>query len=213
MKSSEPAPLLNFIVSCDGGAMKAREVFRVLRQYIEPALLERGFKPFKDSSGLFLVWTRLLKGRRYETVACQADKWEWDPWQGWKFQVLMTRSRQPGDVALCREFAEMWDLLTAAEKRDVEAGQNKVIAKCRVPIEDEYNVHFGFAAYTKTGTPRVYGEACAPVDLSRRPLMGLWLRFVDPADLQKWAEYLLAWIPRVLARDAEADWSVFGHGG
>ena len=171
-----------------------------------------GFEPFKDPSGLFLVWTRPRKGRKFETVACQADKWEWDPWQGWRFQVLMTRDRQRGNVALCREFAEMWDLVTADEKREVEAMQNAVIARCRVPTEEEYNAHFGFPAYTKTGTPRVYREACEPVDLSRRPFAGLWLRFLDVGDLKKWAVMLSAWIPRVLERDVEADWSKFAHG-
>jgi hypothetical protein len=193
--------------------MKTRDVFRVLRQQVEPSLLDMGFEPFKDPSGLFLVWTRPRKGRKFETVACQADKWDWDPWRGWQFDILITRSRHRGNVALCREFAEMWDLLSADEKREIEATQNKVIAKCRVPTEAEYNAHFGFPAYTKTGTPRVYSEACTPVDLSRRPFGGLWLRFLDVEDLEKWAGFLSAWIPRVLARDAEADWSVFGHGG
>jgi hypothetical protein len=43
--------------------MKTREVFLVLRKHIEPPLLEMGFEPFKDPSGLFLVWTRPRKGR------------------------------------------------------------------------------------------------------------------------------------------------------
>jgi hypothetical protein len=197
----------------DGGVMKTREVFRVLRQNIEPPLLALGFEPFQDPSGLFLVWTRTRKGRKYETVACQVEKWGWDPWKGWNFQVLMTRSRHRGNVALCREFAEMYDLLTPDEKREIEAEQNAVIAKCRVPTEEEYNAHFGFPAYTKTGTSRVYREARTPEDLSRRPQVGLWLRFVDAGDLEAWAEWLAAWLPRALTRDAEADWSVFGRGG
>src|SRR5262245_53515372 len=192
--------------------MKTRDVFGVLRGEIEPSLVELGFEPFKDPSGLFLVWTRPRRGRKFETVACQADKWDWDPWRGWRFQVLMTRSRHHGNVALCREFAEMWDLLAADEKREVEAKQNAVISRCRVPTEEEYNAHFGFPAYTKIGTPSVYREACAPVDLSRRPFDGLWLRFLDVGDLKKWAVMLSAWIPRALEREAEADWSKFGHG-
>jgi hypothetical protein len=192
--------------------MKTREVFRVLRQHVEPPLLDLGFEPFKDPSGLFFVWTRPRKGRKFETVACQADKWGWDPWRGSRFQVLMTRSRQRGNVALCREFAEMWDLLTADEKPPVEAVLNKVIGKSRVPTPGEYNAHLGFPAYTESGM-RVYREACAPVDLSRRPFDGLWLRFVDAGDLEAWAEMLSAWVPRALARNAEADWSVFGWGG
>ncbi len=62
--------------------MKTREVFRVLRQHVEPPLVDLGFEPFKDPSGLFLVWTRPRKGRKFETVACQADKWGWDPGGG-----------------------------------------------------------------------------------------------------------------------------------
>ncbi len=192
--------------------MKTREVFQVLRRHIEPPLAELRFEPFKDPSGAFLIWTRPRKGRTFETVACQADKWGWDPWRGSRFQVLMTRSRKRGNVALCREFAEMWDLLTADERREVEALQNRVVAKSRVPAEAEYNAHLGFAAYSEREM-RPYHEACAPVDLSRRPAGGLWLRFADADDLEAWGRFLAGWAPGVLRRDAEADWGVFGQGG
>src|SRR5262249_42859964 len=113
--------------------MKTREVFKILRERIESPLLDLDFEPFKDPSGLFLIWTRRRKGRKFETVACQADKWEWDPWRGSKFGVLMTRSRQRGNVALCKEFATMWDLLSADDKPQMQEQQNRVIVKCRVP--------------------------------------------------------------------------------
>jgi hypothetical protein len=192
-------------------SMKTREVFRVLREHIEPRLHELGFEPFKDPSGLFLVWTRPRKGRRFETVACQIDKWGWDPWSGSKFDVLMTRSRHRGNVALCRELATLWNLLAADEKPMIEEQLNKVIAKSRVPTEGDYNAHKGYPAFTSSEM-RSYREACVPVDLSRHQ-QTFWLRFIDAEDLQTWGEILSAWIPRVLARDAEADWGVFGWGG
>jgi hypothetical protein len=192
--------------------MKTCELFGVLRKHIEPRLRELGFEPFKDPSGLFLVWTRPRKGRKFEAVACQADKWGWDPWRGSRFQVFMTRSGRRGNVALCREFAEMWDLLTADEKRAIEAAQNKVIAKSRVPTEAEYNAHLGFSAYSEREM-RPYREACEPLDLSRRPAEGLWLRFTDADDLEAGARFLAGWLPRALEREAEADWGSFGHGG
>jgi hypothetical protein len=192
--------------------MKTREVFRVLRERLGPPMAELGFEPFKDPSGLFLVWTRPRKGRKFETVACQADKWGWDPWRGSRLTALMTRSRQKGNVALCRESATLWDLLSPDERPEFEAAQNAVAARCRVPTEAEYNAHHGFPAYTATGM-RVYREACQPADLSRHQPEGLWLRFIDAEDLERWADILAAWIPRVLERDAEADWGVFGWGG
>ena len=191
--------------------MKTREVFQVLRRHVEPPLAELGFEPFRDPSGLFLVWTRPRKGRKFETVACQADKWGWDPWRGSRFQVFMTRSGRRGNVALCREFAEMWDLLTDEEKRQVGAALNRVIAKSREPTAAEYNAHLGFNAYTESER-RSYHEACTPVALSRRPFDGLWLRFVDAEDVAVWAKFLSAWVPRALARNAEADWRIFGWG-
>src|SRR5437660_3634840 len=133
--------------------MKTREVFRILREHVGPPLLDIGFAPFKDdSSGLFLVWTRPIKGkgRRYETVACQANKWPWDPWVGSTFTLHMTRSSQRGNTALCKEYATLFELLTADEKREMQARQNAVIARCRVPTEAEYNAHMGFPAYTPT---------------------------------------------------------------
>jgi hypothetical protein len=191
--------------------MKTRDAFRVLQKPIEPPLAELGFAPFKDPSGLFLVWTRSRKARKFETVACQTDKWGWDPWRGSRLQVFMTRSGRRGNVALCREFAEMWDLLTDDEKREIEAAQNKVVAKSRVPTEAEYNAHVGFAAYSEREM-RPYRDARAPVDLSRRPAEGLWLRFTDADDLEVWGQLLAAWLPRVLEREAEGDWAKFGHG-
>jgi hypothetical protein len=192
--------------------MKTREVFKVLRRHVEPPLEELGFEPFKDPSGVFLIWTRPRKGRKYETVACQVDKWGWDPWRGSRFQVFMTRSGRRGNVALCREFAPQWDLLTADERREVEGQQNRVVARSRVPTEDEYNAHLGFVVYSDREM-RPYREACIPVDLSCRPAEDLWLRFTDADDLEAWGRFLAAWVPRVLARDAEADWGVFGWGG
>gem|GEM_PF-7065912 len=150
-------------------------------------MLELDFKPSKDStgSGLFLAWTRPRKGKKFETVAWKADKWGWDPWRGSSVEVFMTRSRNRGNIALCRESATMWDLLATDEKRKMQVVQNAVVAKCRVPTEDEYNAHLGFKAYTPSGM-RVYREACEPVDLSRHQPQGLLLRFVDADDLKTW---------------------------
>jgi hypothetical protein len=192
--------------------MKTREVFKILRPHVEPPLTALGFEPFQDASGIFLVWSRAWKPRKYETAACQIDKWGWDPWRGSHFQLLLTRHSKRGNVALCREFAEMYDLLTPDEKRDVEAIQNRVVARSRVPTADEYNARLGFAGFGKAEA-RSYGEACVPVELSRRPFAGLWLRFIDAADVDAWGRYLAAWIPCALARNAEADWSVYGWGG
>jgi hypothetical protein len=193
--------------------MKPREIFGLLREIVEPPLLEMRFSQFKDPApGTYLVWTRPLKGRRYETVAFQIDKWPWDPWLGTRFIVLMTRSRRRGNVALCKEFATMFELLTEEEKREIQEQQNKVIARCRVPGEAEYNAHMGFPAYSEF-MMRDYREACLPVDYSRPPNAGLWLRITDAEDTKAWGQYLAAWIPRVLARDAETDWGKFGWGG
>jgi hypothetical protein len=194
--------------------MKTREVFRVLRETLGPPLAELGFEPFKDPSGLFLIWTRPRKGdsRKFETVACQADKWGHDPWRGSRFQVFMTRSGRKGNVALCREFATMWDLLAEDERPEVERLQNRVAAKSQVPTEAEYNAHLGFAAYSDREM-RPYREACAPVDLSSCAVRGPWLRFLDADDVEAWGRFLAAWVPHVLARDEQADWGAFGWGG
>ena len=117
-----------------------------------------------------------------------------------------------------KPIADTWqasiDILRAVQGAGLkmQVVQNAVVAKCRVPTEDEYNPHLGFKAYTPSGM-RIYREACEPVDLSRHQPEGLLLRFVDAEDLKAWGEILSAWIPQVLARDANADWSVFGWGG
>src|SRR5262245_60471239 len=124
--------------------MKTRQVFRILRDQIEPPLQTMGFSPFKDNSGRFLIWTRPWNIGKYETVSCQIDKWPWDPWIGSRFRVAMNRSPHEGNTDLCREQAMMFDLLVPKEKREVQERQNKVINKRQIPDEASYNAYMGF---------------------------------------------------------------------
>src|SRR5438552_17388776 len=101
--------------------MKTREIFGVLREHIEPPLLELGLQAFKDPSGLFLIWTRPRKGRRFETVACQADNWPCEARCSTKISALMSRSRHTGSIAMSREAANRLQLVTAEPNQTTEA--------------------------------------------------------------------------------------------
>jgi hypothetical protein len=191
--------------------MKTREIFKLLREVVEPPLADLGFAHVKDSSGVFLIWSRPLKAKRFETVGCQIDKWGWDPWVGTKFTLLMNRSSRRGNVALCKSFATLAELLTPDEKRAAQDLQNAVIARFRVPGETEFNAHKGYAAYSEY-LIRDYRAACAPENLSGSLRTGLWLRVLDANDVRAWGNFLADWVPRVLERDANADWN-FGWGG
>jgi hypothetical protein len=190
--------------------MNTREVFQILREHIEPKLVEMGFVHHKDKhlAGQFLIWTRPLPAHRFETVYCQIDKRPWDPWFGSRFRISMNRSAHAGNVALCDEYASMFQLLTATEFNHVQELQNKMIQKCRVPGEIEYNAHMGFAAYGEfmMGT---YQNACLPVSYSKARPVDIWLRISDGDDIAEWARYLSAWIPDVLTREANTNWRRF----
>jgi hypothetical protein len=191
--------------------MKTRDVFGVLRETVEPPLADLGFAHVKDPSGVFLIWSRSLKPKRFKTVACQIDKWGWDPWLGTRFTLQMSRSGRRGNVALCKSFVTLAELLTPEEKRAAQDLQNTVIAKLRVPDEAEFNAHKGYAAYCEF-LIRDYRAACVPEDLSSPLRTGLWLRVLDADDVRAWGNFLADLVPRVLTRDAGADWN-FGWGG
>ena len=179
--------------------MKTRDVFRILREVVEPSILPARFSVFKDCTGGFLIWTRPVGRGKYETISCQMDKWPWDPWTGSRFRVSMNRSSRRGNVALCKDQADMADLLTGEERREVQTLQNRVIVKCREPSKEEYNDFMGFAAYNAL-TVREYREKCAPVEYSDARHFDLWLRIVDADDVREWGRYLAAWLPKVLDR-------------
>jgi hypothetical protein len=79
-----------------------------------------------------------------------------------------------------------------------------------VPTKAEFNAHVGWARWSESEM-RPYREARGPVDLSGRPFAGLWLRFINPEDLEVWGRFLAAWLPRTLERESESDWARFGH--
>ena len=191
--------------------MKTREVFRLVRGIVEPPLAAVGFSHVKEATGQFLVWSRPQKPRKHETVYCQIGKWEWDPWFGSSFRVGMTRSLRRGDVALCREWVTMFDLLTKKEKREVQDLQNQVIAKIRLPSKAEYNAFMGFPAYSATMMEEYRAKRLA-VKYSGAAYVDLWLQITDRDDVNGWGQYLAAWLPRMLSRVAEVDLSALGSG-
>src|SRR5262245_32191609 len=156
--------------------MKTREVWRILSCKLEPTLVSLGFSRLKDQAGC-LVWTRPLGNKRHETLWCQMDKWQWDPWIGSQFVVELQHSRQKEAGAMRGKRARLGDLLTRDERRTVQLRQNRVIKKFRVPSQKEYNRAMGFPASLDAGIfLDEHREACRPVRYKGGEHVDIWLR-------------------------------------
>jgi hypothetical protein len=190
--------------------MKTREVFRIVRRYLDCPLTELGFSTLAHT-GAVLPWSRRLDERQHETVWCQIDKWPWDPWLGSKFTVEFQCADTPdAGAAGNAKRARLGDLLDANARKAVQDLQNAVIAKLRVPTHEEYNGHMGFAA--DEFALAAYRDACQPVSYTRGRVGDLWLRIFDAEDVDLWGAFLAEWIPQGLTvfEMLEGDESAWG---
>lgn len=184
--------------------MKTREVFRILSGSLEPALLPLGFSRLKDATGQTLAWTRTCAGRKHETVWCQMDKNAWDPWIGSKFVVefQQARHKEPGAINGSKR-ARLADLLTEGERRAVQARQNRVIKKFRVPSATDYSRFMGFPVGNPDLFLEEYRQACRPVKYKDGRHDDIWLLVCNAADVTAWSEFLAGWLAGALERFAK----------
>lgn len=176
--------------------MKNREIYRILREHIDPVALDLGFAAQKNT-GTDLPWTRKLNSKRYEIIWCQIDKWPWDVWLGTQFTVNFQNSRA-SRIGPSRgtKMARIGDLLKGNFKKEAEAIQNRAIEKIRVPTAKEYNDEMGaeFADSDDAFILEMYREKSQPAKFGKK-LGDLWLRIVNADDARAWAQFLAVWLP------------------
>jgi hypothetical protein len=191
--------------------MKSREVFRILSGKIEPVLTPLGFTRLKDPTGQIVGWTRPLTKSKNETVWCQLDKSPWHPWIGSRFVVELQQARAKAAGAINgAKRARLADLLTAEERREVQARQNRVVKKFRVPSGDEYSEFMGFPVADPEPFLDEYREACRPVAYGGGRQQDIWLRVLDADDVTAWGEFLAGWLPGALGRFAALRGAEYG---
>ena len=181
--------------------MKTREVFRILRERLEPVLKPLGFTRTIDSTGQCLVWTCPTDKQKNIVVWCQMNKWPWDPWIGSQFVVEMqhSRSKEVGAMQGAKR-ARLGDLLTNDQKQELQERQNRVIAKFRVPSQEEFSGFMGFPVTGANIFLDQYHWGCRPVQYDTRRYEDIWLRIFDAEDVVAWAEFLTGWLPGALQR-------------
>jgi len=83
----------------------------------------------------------------------------WDPWRGSWVEVFMTRSRNRGERCVVSRVRHHVGSTHSGRKRKMQVLQNAVIAKCRVPTEDESQRPPLASRHTLPVEWRVYREA------------------------------------------------------
>ena len=179
--------------------MKTKQLLAILRGHVEPVLVSAGFSRLKDRTGTCAAWCRSVADDCHFTVWAQNDKWPFDPWVGSRFLVELQRApvcavgATHGALRLRLQL-----LLTDAEREEVRTLQNAVIAKCRIPTEEEHRQIMGFGLLPGNE----YEASCRLIEGDFDPRLDLWLRYLDEADCHGWGEFLESWLPKALDRFA-----------
>jgi len=114
--------------------MKNRQVFKIIRNRLDPWFSDRGFVPAHDPYHRGLTgWSR-PHGSRHLNVWCHGDKWQFDPFTGSQFTMEFEVSPQliPGHSSF--EHRDRFPrLLTEDERRSMLDRHNAVVGKLRRP--------------------------------------------------------------------------------
>jgi hypothetical protein len=128
---------------------------------------------------------------------CSIAGWELHSGSQFTLEFQESSDPQPGHgTRSCRFIA----LLTADEREQVRLLQNEVIKKLRRPPPDHW-------AHTLNGDAKKW--YFAGFDLVSSPYQeqdDVWMRYVDQADVRRWADFHATMLPRLIDRfTAKAD--------
>jgi hypothetical protein len=177
--------------------MKNREAFSIFRKRLEPRFRERGFAAANDPHHRAAWgWTR-PEGSRHLNVWWQADKYPFDLFSGSKFVVEFERSceTKPGYSDFHDDRRRLNRLLSDEDRVVMLGLQNSVIARLKMPTDEEYAAVYGFPPFHPliddkfTSVRKPYG-----------PTEDVWLRFHTANDLGIWADFIDERIDRIFVR-------------
>ncbi|MCI0631607.1 MAG: hypothetical protein L0Y44_13235 [Phycisphaerales bacterium] len=165
--------------------MKSTEVYKLIREVIGPWCKEQGFK---RTTGGMLGWHRPHADQQLVFwFQCSQDGW--DPYTGSKFILEFQVAGDPQPGASGARRYRLPYFLSEAELEEVRAIQNSVIAGLPPPPKDYYVFGLGAA------TSEWYRGKFQPVPEPYRNQDDIWLRYHTPADVRRWADFVLAVLP------------------
>ena len=186
--------------------MKGDEVYRTLRQQLEPDFQALGFKRMRASRLIF----RRQVGGYYHHVWFQCDRWGWDAFAGSSFFVSFSVSAAPEPEQPDRREERLNYFLTDVELEEARALRDRIVARIPRPPES-YFAQFEAQA-------RRYPDGAAMLDAMRaqfepahfpyRRLQDFSLRYFQPGDLAEWAAFIVPVLPR--AAEAMTQWEPAG---
>lgn len=171
--------------------MKSTEVYKALREVLGPWCKQAGFK---RTTGGVLGWHRPLPGGLHQVFWFQCSQDGWDPYRGSKFIVEFQVSGEPAiGVGLQRRRLPRY--LDADQLEQVRALQNEVIRRLPKPPTDYFLLQMEDLADWYRAAFRERREPYASNE-------DIWLRYHQPEDVRRWAEWLLPHLPHLLERGA-----------
>ena len=177
--------------------MKADEVYRILRQELEPNFQALGCKRMRASR---LTFRRQL-GAYYHHIWFQCDRWGWDAFAGSSFFVSFSVSAAPEPEKPDRREERLNLFLTDAELEEARALRDRIVARIPRPPESYFALFEEHARKYPDGpgtleTVRSWFE---PADLPYRRHQDFGLRYFHPGDLAEWAAFIAPVLPRAVA--------------
>jgi hypothetical protein len=174
--------------------MKSTEVYKIIRDTVGPWCKQQGFR---RTSGGMLGWHR-PEGAEHLVFWFQCSQDGWDAYAGSKFIVEFQVS-DSSQIGVGTRRYRLPYFLTEHELNQVRSIQNAVIARLPTPPRDYYI--FGLDRNLVDWYQAKFRTVQEPYS-SRDDI---WLRYHEPADVRRWAEFLLSVLPRVVSEAGGAD--------
>jgi hypothetical protein len=173
--------------------VKANEVYKVVREVVGPWCRSAGFK--RTGS---LGWYAPVGDHEVLTFWFQISRDGWDDYAGAKFVVAFLRADSPTveaqeSGAVAHRLAHF---LSDEQLATVKAMQNDVIRKLARP---------GRGYFIHQCPPDVVAWYEAKFDLVTKDYQrkdDIWLRYKDEEDVRRWARFVVALLPGIVARMA-----------
>src|SRR3989441_10310375 len=188
--------------------MKADELYRLLKQQLGPWFTAHGFKRLPCSR---LAYQR-LRGQFYQTIWFQCDKWGWDRYAGSSFFVNFSVSRTPSDFEVGpghRRHERLNFFLTDEELETARGFRDAIVARIPPPPAayfETLEAHCSKHSSNAAGMMAVVRSQFEPEPIPYRRHQDFSLRYWQPQDVQGWAAFITAVLPR--ATTDMASWTV-----
>jgi hypothetical protein len=167
--------------------MTSKQLYSILREHLARVLKANGFKRTTTT----LSWVR-PRGELYIGVWCQADQRGWDTYAGSKFVVEFQLGPEPiiGGKTIRRE--RIASMLSAAEREEVRAIQNQVIASLRPPPRDHSFLN------VSEEVSILYLKRFMSIEQPYSDRDDIWFRYASKKDVDRWARFLITKLPDCL---------------